>query len=69
MASVEDLDPLLPESVQSVIDSSNSFWKSAQSLQGVLEKLPVTEDVFQLLEDTISALKNVSTPRRAANAF
>ncbi|KLO08319.1 WD40 repeat-like protein [Schizopora paradoxa] len=59
MASEEDLDPLLPERVQRVIDSSDTLWRNAQSLQGVLENLPVAENAHQVLENAIATLGNV----------
>ncbi|KLO08314.1 WD40 repeat-like protein [Schizopora paradoxa] len=62
MASEKDMDPLLPERVKRLIDSSDTLWRNAQnaqSLQSVLENLPVGENAYQVLENTIATLGNV----------
>ncbi|KLO04386.1 hypothetical protein SCHPADRAFT_947736 [Schizopora paradoxa] len=58
MTPNENLDPLLPERLQGIIDSSDTLMKNVQSLQSVLGSIPVTEEAFQLLENTFTALGN-----------
>ncbi|KLO04488.1 hypothetical protein SCHPADRAFT_1003285 [Schizopora paradoxa] len=59
MSPNKDLDPLLPEHVEGLINSSQSLWKNTQSLRNVLENIPVPEEAYQLLESTFAAIRDV----------
>jgi len=56
MESSEELSPLLH--VQDVIISSDSFLQNAQPLKSILESIPISEDVWNGLEKTMSELAN-----------
>ncbi len=53
------MSPLLH--VQDVIISSDSFLQNAQPLKSILESIPISEDVWNGLEKTMSELANVSS--------
>lgn len=51
----------MPDGAQGVLDSSHSFLKNAQSLQSVLENIPVAEETWQFLENTLDTIGDVSS--------
>ncbi|KLO05131.1 hypothetical protein SCHPADRAFT_735857, partial [Schizopora paradoxa] len=59
MSSNRDLDPLLPERVEGLINSSQSLWMNTESLRSVLEDIPVPEEAYQLLESTVAVVKDM----------
>lgn len=58
--SVEDLDGLLPEKIETCISSSESLSENVKKLRGIIEIIPVTEDAWNVLEGAIQTLGDVS---------
>ncbi|KLO08317.1 WD40 repeat-like protein [Schizopora paradoxa] len=50
------LNPLIPQDVQGAIDSTHSLLKNAQSLQSVLDNIPVTDEAWQFLENALDTI-------------
>ncbi len=58
---MEDLKPLLPKHIQSVINSGDSVSKISQPLKSVLEMIPIPENALKVLEGINETLKDVSS--------
>ena len=58
---MEDLEPLLPEKVQEFLSSGDAFLQDLEPLSSILEKIPVTGDVLQAIEGTITTIAEVRT--------
>ena len=61
--AVEDLKPVLSDSFQDIIASctNDAFLQDIKLLSSILEKIPVTGDVLQAIEGTITTIAEVHT--------
>ncbi len=57
---MKDLDALQPNPVLDVIDSADRISQIALPLKSVLELIPISASVLQVLENTIETFKDVS---------